>query len=314
MKSLITSVAFPAWVMGHDPAKRIICISYAEDLARKLSVDTRNVLETSWHRELFPKMRLASKRPRNTELITSMHGSRFAAGVGGAILGRGADLTPDGASTCPSCGSALFGRPADTAAAAYKFGPTSCDRVSSKQDSLPLRRRQQLWAVPISCAAVQGPCSSPARIGSWRSSGPPSGSRCEPPLLPILLGRQALAPQVALQRLVALPVLEADEVVGCDRLLRVHRRSGLRCFWSVNGTAQSGCRATTRHHRRWTGLGWSTGVRISLCRPTVFGVRPRRRKRLRGCAPRDRGLRNRESARVAGAVARAIRRPAAPSG
>jgi hypothetical protein len=92
MKSLITSVAFPAWVLGHDPAKRIICISYAEDLARKLSVDTRNVLETSWYRELFPHMRLASKRPRNTELITSLHRSRFAAGVGGAILGRGADL------------------------------------------------------------------------------------------------------------------------------------------------------------------------------------------------------------------------------
>jgi hypothetical protein len=41
MKSITASVAFPAWVLGHDPTKRIICVSYAEDLARKLSVDTR---------------------------------------------------------------------------------------------------------------------------------------------------------------------------------------------------------------------------------------------------------------------------------
>jgi predicted phage terminase large subunit-like protein len=92
MKSITASVAFPAWVLGHDPTKRIICVSYAEDLARKLSVDTRTLLDSPWYRELFPRLRLASKRPRNTELITTQQGYRFAAGVGGAVLGRGADL------------------------------------------------------------------------------------------------------------------------------------------------------------------------------------------------------------------------------
>ena len=92
MKSITASVAFPAWVLGHDPTKRIICVSYAEDLARKLSVDTRTLLDSPWYRELFPGLQLASKRPRNTELITSAQGYRFAAGVGGSVLGRGADL------------------------------------------------------------------------------------------------------------------------------------------------------------------------------------------------------------------------------
>ena len=92
MKSITTSVAFPAWVLGHDPTKRIICVSYAEDLARKLSVDTRTLLDSPWYRELFPRLQLASKRPRNTELITTAQGYRFASGVGGAVLGRGADL------------------------------------------------------------------------------------------------------------------------------------------------------------------------------------------------------------------------------
>lgn len=92
MKSITVSVGFTAWVMGHDPTKRIICVSYADDLARKLSVDTRTVMESPWYKELFPQMRFAAKRPRNTELITTEHGYRYAAGMSGSILGRGADL------------------------------------------------------------------------------------------------------------------------------------------------------------------------------------------------------------------------------
>ena len=39
LKSICASVAFPAFVLGHDPAKRIICVSYAEELARKHAND-----------------------------------------------------------------------------------------------------------------------------------------------------------------------------------------------------------------------------------------------------------------------------------
>jgi hypothetical protein len=33
LKSLITSVAFPSYVLGHDPTKRVIVASYGSDLA-----------------------------------------------------------------------------------------------------------------------------------------------------------------------------------------------------------------------------------------------------------------------------------------
>jgi predicted phage terminase large subunit-like protein len=92
MKSITVSVGFTAWVIGRDPTQRVICVSYADDLARKLSIDTRRVLESPWYRELFPGLELASRRPRNTELITTQQGYRFAAGMSGSILGRGADL------------------------------------------------------------------------------------------------------------------------------------------------------------------------------------------------------------------------------
>lgn len=92
MKSITASIAFPAWLLGHDPSKRIMCVSFSDDFARKLSVDTRTLLQTDWYQRTFPRMRLASKRPRNTELTTTEHGYRFAAGNGGSVLGRGADL------------------------------------------------------------------------------------------------------------------------------------------------------------------------------------------------------------------------------
>jgi predicted phage terminase large subunit-like protein len=90
MKSLTVSVGFTAWLLGRDPTKRIICASYADDLARKLSIDTRAVLESLWYQELFPETRLAAKR--NAELITTRRGYRYAAGMNGGVLGRGADL------------------------------------------------------------------------------------------------------------------------------------------------------------------------------------------------------------------------------
>jgi len=35
LKSIAASVAFPAFVLGLDPSRRIICVSYSGDLAKK---------------------------------------------------------------------------------------------------------------------------------------------------------------------------------------------------------------------------------------------------------------------------------------
>jgi hypothetical protein len=44
LKSLLASIAFPAWCLGHDPAAQILCVSYAQELADKLSRDCRRIL------------------------------------------------------------------------------------------------------------------------------------------------------------------------------------------------------------------------------------------------------------------------------
>src|ERR1700724_2610394 len=33
LKSVLASIAFPAWCLGHDPSMQILCVSYAQDLA-----------------------------------------------------------------------------------------------------------------------------------------------------------------------------------------------------------------------------------------------------------------------------------------
>ena len=47
LKSIAASVAFPAFLLGHDPSKRIICVSYSGELAKKHSNDFRAILEVA---------------------------------------------------------------------------------------------------------------------------------------------------------------------------------------------------------------------------------------------------------------------------
>lgn len=89
-KSICVTIAYTAWLMGHDPRKRIMTISYANELSLKHAADFRSVVTSGWYRGLFP--RFAIKTNRKNEIETSERGSRFAGSIGGSVLGRGADL------------------------------------------------------------------------------------------------------------------------------------------------------------------------------------------------------------------------------
>lgn len=91
LKSVSASVAFPAFVLDHDPARRIVCVSYGTELATKLMNDFRAVVESPWYRSAFPTMRLAGKNSES-EVTTTRHGLRLATSVGGTLTGRGGDL------------------------------------------------------------------------------------------------------------------------------------------------------------------------------------------------------------------------------
>jgi predicted phage terminase large subunit-like protein len=90
LKSITASVAYPAWLLGRDPTRRIIVVSYSNELSAELHRQFRMVVEAPWYRALFPATR--SARDAGSEFVTTAGGSRYATSVGGTLTGRGADL------------------------------------------------------------------------------------------------------------------------------------------------------------------------------------------------------------------------------
>ena len=91
LKSHCASVAFPAWLLGHDSSAQIIVASYAQELANKLSSDCRTLSASSFYQELF-STRLSPQRQALQEFTTTKNGFRMATSVGGVLTGRGADF------------------------------------------------------------------------------------------------------------------------------------------------------------------------------------------------------------------------------
>ena len=92
LKSIMCSVAFPAFVLGHDPTKRLIVASYGADLAIKHGNDFRTVVNSAEYHGIFPGMRISAMKNTQTEVVTTLNGFRLANSVDGALTGRGGDI------------------------------------------------------------------------------------------------------------------------------------------------------------------------------------------------------------------------------
>jgi predicted phage terminase large subunit-like protein len=90
LKSIITSVAYPAFLLGQDPSKTIIVASYAADLAIKHGNDFRTVMESAIYHKIFPNVQIAKNT--ESEVTTTAGGCRIATSVDGPITGRGCDI------------------------------------------------------------------------------------------------------------------------------------------------------------------------------------------------------------------------------
>lgn len=92
LKSICASVSFPAFVLGHDPSRRIVCASYSQDLSAKHARDFRTVLESAWYQHLFPGTRIDQRKNTEGEIQTTAQGYRLSTSVGGTLTGRGGNL------------------------------------------------------------------------------------------------------------------------------------------------------------------------------------------------------------------------------
>jgi predicted phage terminase large subunit-like protein len=91
LKSHAASIAFPAWLLGHEPAKQLLAISYAQDLSDKLARDCRALIMSPFYQSLFDT-RLSADRNAVAEFETTQGGYRLSTSVGGVVTGRGAHV------------------------------------------------------------------------------------------------------------------------------------------------------------------------------------------------------------------------------
>jgi predicted phage terminase large subunit-like protein len=92
LKSTVVSISWPAWILGRDPSKRIICASYSQQLSSKLSLDTRHLTQSAFFKNIFPESRILKGQNCKNKFMLSQRGFRFATSVGGVTTGEGGDI------------------------------------------------------------------------------------------------------------------------------------------------------------------------------------------------------------------------------
>ena len=90
LKSIIASVALPAWYLGHNPSERVVCVSYSAELAKTHANDFRRVVTDPTYQAVFPKMVVV--RETDSEIHTTLRGRRYATSIQGTLTGRGGNL------------------------------------------------------------------------------------------------------------------------------------------------------------------------------------------------------------------------------
>ena len=91
-KSEFASFLFPAWMMGRDPRLKIIQTTHTAELSYRFGRKVRNLMEENTFQDVFDDIELSQDSKAAGRWETNKGGEYFAAGVGGAITGRGADL------------------------------------------------------------------------------------------------------------------------------------------------------------------------------------------------------------------------------
>lgn len=91
-KSLLCSVAFPAWVWTWWPQAKWITSSYGQTLATRDALQTRRLVESPWYQARWPEVRFMADQNQKTLYQTTAGGQRFVGSPGTGVTGQGADF------------------------------------------------------------------------------------------------------------------------------------------------------------------------------------------------------------------------------
>ncbi|KCZ64595.1 phage terminase large subunit [Hyphomonas atlantica] len=92
LKSLITSVFWPVFIIGNDPAKTVLAVSHSLELAVKLSNLARQLISHPDIQEIFPSLKGVLTKDSEREFTTLQGGGRIAVSVDSNVTGRGGDV------------------------------------------------------------------------------------------------------------------------------------------------------------------------------------------------------------------------------
>ena len=91
LKSIVTSVVFPAWVLMRDPKTKIAVICHSDMLANDLASRCKRLIDSDDYRQIAPQVRIRRDRDRRTDFETTRGGGVYAASIASGITGRGFD-------------------------------------------------------------------------------------------------------------------------------------------------------------------------------------------------------------------------------
>ena len=91
-KSEFASYLMPSWFLGRNPKLKIIQATMNTELAVRFGRKVRDLIADPIYKEIFPNTDLKQDSQAAGRWETSVGGEYFAAGVGAAMTGRGADL------------------------------------------------------------------------------------------------------------------------------------------------------------------------------------------------------------------------------
>jgi len=91
LKSDTISIAFPAWMLGHDPTKQLLSVTYAQDLSDNLARRSRTLMTSPFYQALFDT-RISRGREAVSDYETTAGGYRLSTSISGVLTGRGADI------------------------------------------------------------------------------------------------------------------------------------------------------------------------------------------------------------------------------
>ena len=92
LKSITVAVAFPCWLLGRDPTREVMIVTYSERLGETHAQNRRLVLDSNIYKQIFPNVVIARGGNKLSDVVTTLNGRLRVISVEGTATGLGANF------------------------------------------------------------------------------------------------------------------------------------------------------------------------------------------------------------------------------